>query len=166
MFISNGVKRTQGSIMSFKEPGGKKWEDRKGLHCTVNTSYQCQHPGCKLTVRRWVTDRGLLFTVGGVFSRNRRINRASSSAVIRWLTMATTSSTSTLWQSAWRSMKSVLRKQLSFIWACTRTPQTRTQNVITDLFATQTHWHIICFKYSAFSYWPCHVSFSQNMRGR
>lgn len=54
-----------------------------------SVSCQCQHPEYKLTGQA-------LFTVGGVFSRKRRINRASSSAVILWLTMATSSSTSTV----------------------------------------------------------------------
>lgn len=96
----------------------------------VKPSLQMLWTYCKLSMStRWMWANsallsdwwGLIFTVGGVFSRKRRIKRASSSAVIRWLTMATSSSTSTVWHSEWWPEERKQRQQLLFTRACTKT---------------------------------------------
>lgn len=85
----------------------KEWQKKKKRAQSLST--QARHPRQRvLRGHCWLTDR--VFTVGGVFSRKRRINRASSSAVIPWLTMATSSSTSTVWQSVrWPMKKCYIR---------------------------------------------------------
>lgn len=96
----------------------------------VKPSLQMLWTYCRLSMStRWMWANsallsdwwGLIFTVGGVFSRKRRIKRASSSAVIRWLTMATSSSTSTVWHSEWWPEERKQRQQLLFTRACTKT---------------------------------------------
>lgn len=51
--------------------------------------------------------------------------------------MATSSSTSTVWQSECKPMKSTLRKQFSFTRACTRTPQAKHKTASLPFFLSQ-----------------------------